>query len=218
MPPAPCIVCSQPLADHETQTCSHCITQARRNLIDIEQDYMLLEAELLDRAGAATPPDPTGVRADNSYMPGGDILVMLGPGSTGWHETEPVDVDSVLGVLERYDRDWRITFHELAAQDAPTVSGVTLYLLRHLAKAAAEHPTFQEFHQDMRIMRSWLELALRNGPQRSPVPCLNCGRRALERPLPREDGVEVEWQCSHCHRNYRLEDYYLAVRQSGQAV
>jgi hypothetical protein len=219
--PIPCIIVIDDklhlLREYETRTCARCVAVARSNLIAIERDYTLLEAEMLARVGAATPPDPTGRHGDQEPMLGGDILVMLGPGSAAWH-SDPVDVDSVLGVLERWERDWRITFGEPAADKPATINRVALYLLRRLQKAAAEHPAFDEFHQDVRIMKSWLEMALRNGPQRTHVPCIRCGRRALERAMPRPDGREVEWVCSSCHQTYSKAEWYVAVAETREAV
>jgi hypothetical protein len=210
-----CIVCTH--ADVTGQTCDRCISWVRRTLIRVEQLYPLLPYELAGRAGASLPMDPSGIHGDTEPMPGGDVLVMLGPGSTAWH-SETVDIDSVLGVLERWDTDWRITFGEPAATDQATVTGCSLYLLRRLVKAAQEHHAFDEFADDVRTLHDRTELALRVSPQRSPVPCITCGHRALERPAPREDGRAFEWQCGRCHRNYTDADYWMAMRQNGQAV
>jgi hypothetical protein len=231
-----CIVCTH--ADVTTQTCDPCIGWVRRTLIRVEQLYALLPYELAGRAGASLPMNPSGIHGDTEPMPGGDILVMLGPGSTCWHTghryhgvtdlddgrrlcqcTADADVDSVLGVLERWDTDWRITLREPAATDPATVTGCSLYLLRRLTKAAQEPAClFAEFADGMREQHDRLELALRVSPQRSPVPCITCGHRALERPAPRDDGRAFEWQCGRCHRNYTDADYWMAMRQNGQAV
>jgi hypothetical protein len=210
-----CIVCGH--ADTTAQTCDRCVGWVRRTLIRVEQLYPLLPYELAGRAGASVPMDPSGIRGDTEPMPGGDVLVMLGPGSVAWH-SETVDIDSVLGVLERWDTDWRITFSEPAATDQATVTGCSLYLLRRLAKAAQEHHAFDEFAEDVRTLHDRTELALRVSPQRSPVPCITCNHRALERPAPRDDGRTFEWQCGRCHRNYTDADYWMAMRQNGQAV
>lgn len=208
----PCILCAH--TQTADQTCDPCIGRTRRTLIRIEQLYALLPYELAGRAGASLPMDPSGVRGENEPMPGGDILVMLGPGSTAWHEAP--DVDSVPGVLERWDTDWRITLAEPAATGPATVTGCTLYLLRTLTRAAQTHHAFDEFADDMRRLRSRLELALRMGPQWSEVPCY-CGGR-LERPMPLPDGRAFEWRCIRCHRNYTLEEFWLVTQQAGQAV
>jgi hypothetical protein len=209
-----CIVCTH--ADTTAQTCEKCVSWVRRTLIRVEQLYPLLPYELAGRAGASVPMDPSGIRGDTEPMPGGDVLVMLGPGSASWHDTP--DVDSVLGLLQRWDTGWRITFGESAAIDQATVTGCSLYLLRRLAKAAQEHHAFDEFADDVRTLHDRTELALRVSPQRSPVPCITCGHRALERPAPRDDGRAFEWQCGRCHRNYTDADYWMAMRQNGQAV
>lgn len=212
----PCILCAHP-QPATGQTCDPCVGRVRRNLIRVEQLYALLPYELEGRAGASVPPDPSGVRGSRDHIPGGDILVLLGPGSVGWH-SDPVDVDSVLGVLEKYDTGWRIAFREPAADTPATISRCALYLLQHLTKAAAEFDPgwFVEFADDMRRLGHQLETALRMGPQYSQVPCY-CGGR-LERPAPRDDGRAFEWQCGRCHRNYTLEEFWMAARQDEQAM
>lgn len=207
-----CIVCQT--THTPDQTCQPCLGRTRRTLIRIEQLYALLPYELAGRAGASLPMDPSGIRGETEPMPGGDILVMLGPGSTAWHAMERDDVDSVPGVLERWDTDWRITLAEPAATEPATVTGCVLYLLRRLTTAAQRHPAFDEFADDMRVMRDRLELALRISPQRSPVPCLQCGTRTLERPMPRDDGRAFEWQCARCHLNYNYPEWLMAARQA----
>lgn len=193
------------------------ISYVRRTLIRIEQLYALLPHELAGRAGASVPMDPSWIRAGAEPMPGGDILVMLGPGSTGWHDTP--DTDSILGTLERWNTDWRITLHQPAATTPATVSRCITGLVRMLT-VAARHPAccFDQFADDMQTLHDQLERALHIGPQRSPVPCIACGTRRLERPAPRNDGRAYEWQCGKCHLNYTEAEFWVAARQSGQAV
>lgn len=213
-----CIVCGRDvLDDGQVQTCTRCVGWVRRSLIRVEQLYALLPYELTARAGAAAAMDPSGVRSDADPLVGGDVMVLIGPGSRRWH-SDPVDPDSVLGQLERWDRDWRITFGDGADTEQATVSGCMVYLLRRLSRAAQQHAAFDEFAEDLRIMRVQIEAALNLIQSRSPVPCLTCGRRALVRPPPRPDGRVFEWQCQGCHRNYTTEEFWMAVRQYGEAV
>jgi hypothetical protein len=214
-----CIVCQRTeLEATELQTCVRCLGAARRDVLDIADMYALLPAELQGRAGAATPPEANGhIHGDGDPLPGGDVMVMLGPGSTRPH-SEPVDVDSVLGVLERWDTDWRVAFGWTAADMPANVVDCAGYLRDRLHHAAQKHPAFDEFASDLRQLKHTMEAALRAGPQRSPVPCLTCGARALEVPEPRGDGRRFEWQCGKCHRNYTQEEFWMAVRQQGEAV
>jgi hypothetical protein len=206
------------LGPTELQTCVRCLGATRRDLLDIADMYPLLDTELTERAGAATPPEPNGhIHGEGDPLPGGDIMVMLGPGSTRPH-SEPINVDSILGVFERWDTDWRITFGADAATTPATVTNCAEYLLRHLGHAAQKHPAFDEFAGDINRLRHAMETVLRSGPQRSPVPCLTCGHRGLERPEPRDDGRRFEWQCARCHRNYTQEEFWMAVRQQGEAM
>lgn len=211
-----CVVCQRnALSPAEAQSCVACVGAVRRNLNAIELMHSTLPTELIKREGAASPMEPNGhIHGEGDPLPGGDIMVLLGPGSTRTH-ADPVDIDSVLGMLERWDTDWRITFRDAAAMDAATVSGCMVYLLRRLAHAAQHHPAFDEFASDFRDLRHSMEHILRRAPQRSPVSCF-CGARALERPEPRQDGRRFEWQCSKCHRNYTQEEFWMAARQQGE--
>ena len=202
----------------ELQTCIRCQGATRRDLLDIADMYALLPAELQGRAGAATPPEPNGhIHGDDTPMPGGDIMVMLGPGSTR-HHGEPANDDSIIGAIGRWVTDWRITFDDHTTEHPTTVADCADYLARRLTHAAQNHPAFNEFASDLHKLKQAMEAALRAGPQRSPVPCLTCGQRALERPEPRDDGRRFEWQCGRCHRNYTQEEFWMAVRQQGEAM
>src|SRR5690554_3624288 len=207
-----CVVCGRDeLDDGQRQTCTRCVGVARRSLIRVEQLYALLPHELTARAGTAPAMDLSGVRSGADPVMGGDVMVMLGPGSTRWH-SDPVDSDSLLGWLERWEADWRVTFGDGAATGPATVPTCTLYLLRRLSRAAQEHPAFDEFASDLRDKRHRVEQALNLVQARSPVPCMTCGRRALVRPAPRPDGRVFEWQCQSCRRNYTQAEFWQAVR------
>jgi hypothetical protein len=208
-----CTVCNRSLPLGYDQTCTTCIGWARRSLNLVEELYPLLPHELTARAGTAMAMDLSGIRADNDPLLGGDVMVMLGPGSTRYH-SDTVHADSILGQLERWEQDWRITFGDQAATAEATLSGCMVYLLRHLARAAQEHPTFDEWAEDVRQMRRGVEQALNLVPERSPVPCITCGTRSLERPAPKD----YEWRCARCHRNYTQDEFYMAMRQHGKAV
>lgn len=214
----PCIVCHRDaLKFAEDQTCVRCLGATRRSIIRIEQDYKLLPIELLDRAGAASPMEPNGDRhGDGDPLPGGDLMVLLGPGATRHHADALYDdVDSILGTLERWETDWRITFGDGAAKGHATIENVTVYLMRRLSHAARNHGAFDEFATDIRDLRYRLDVRLGLHPQRSDVPCIICETRTLERPAPR-NGRAFEWQCSRCHRNYTQEEFWMAARQQGE--
>lgn len=214
----PCIVCGRDvLKSDEERTCVRCLGATRRSIIRIEQDYQLLPLELLDRAGAASPMEPNGDRhGDGDPLPGGDLMVLLGPGSTRHHgDAVDDDVDSILGTLERWETDWRITFGDGQATERATIGNVTVYLLRRLSHAARNHGAFDEFATDVRDKRHALDIRLGLHPQRSDVPCTYCKTRTLEREIPR-NGVPLEWRCTRCHRGYTESEYYVAARQHGE--
>lgn len=214
----PCVVCHRDvLNSSEDRTCVRCLGATRRSIIRIEQCYQLLPVELLDRAGAASPMEPNGDRhGDGDPLPGGDLMVMLGPGSTRYHADAVYDdVDSILGTLERWETDWRITFGDGQATEQATIGNVTVYLLRRLSHAARNHGAFDEFAADVRDKRHLLDVRLGMHPQRSDVPCIACETKTLERPAPR-NGVVLEWRCSKCHRGYTQEEFWMAARQQGE--
>lgn len=230
-----CIVCYRSLPLGHRQTCTHCVGWARRSLIRIEQLYPLLPHELLARAGTAAAMDPSGIRAGHDPLPGGDVMVMLGPGSDGTNQAREIiratdnqihqaaphtadehngDTMSILGELERWERDWRHVLNSPHPTDPATVANCALYLLRHLSGAAQEHPEFDKWTDELRQLRRQVEAALNLIPQRSPVPCITCGTRSLEKPAPKD----FEWRCTRCHRNYTQDEFYMAMRQHGKAV
>ena len=211
----PCLLCRRDTdTDLAPDLHPHCVGTVRRHLIAVEQATPLLALELWFRGAPATPPDPTPRASDQDPLPGGDILVLLGPGSTGWH-SDPIDVDSIIGVLEKYDTSWHIAFGEPAAMTPATITRCTLYLLRRLQKAADNLPQelFAEFARDIRKQHTRIESVLRDGPQYSPVPCIYCEKRTLQPMAPLANGHVYEYRCDHCHRPYTWEQFWQAFRQ-----
>lgn len=227
----PCIVCHREVLNvPDDQTCVRCLGSTRQSLAHIEACYKLLSIEIQARSGTASPMEPNGhIHGEGDPLPGGDLMVLAGPGSTRWHirmpdgradkpqpdDADPDAVDSVLGQLERWEADWRITFGDGAAMEPATISNVTVYLLRRLSHAAQRHPAFDEFATDIRDLRHTLDVRLKLHPQRSDVPCITCETRTLERPAPR-NGRAFEWQCSRCYRSYTQEEFWMAARQQGE--
>lgn len=218
-----CCVCGNHLAAADTQTCIWCVGRVRRDLRTIVELYALLPAQMVE-ANLSNWRVTDGHSADTS-VPGGDALVMLAGGSTHsngegrqdmeWSSQD--DPEPILPLLATWEDDWRSVRKEHAAGYA-TMTTVAAYLDGKHAWAAAEHPAFDEYAADLARVRARLEATLREGPQRSPIPCLTCERRSLERAMPREDQKDLPWTCSHCHRNYSEDEYWMAVRAHGQPV
>lgn len=209
-----CICCYRSLYLDERQTCVHCLGAARRDLRTVVELYALLPEQLVDAGGSNFK--PYGSPSSDTKVPGGDALVLLGGGhvGTGDRDAKPDDPEPVLPLLASWEDDFRHTRKDPAGGKA-TMTTTAAYLERHLGWAATDHPAFDDFVDDLRRCRARLESVLRAGPQRSPVLCITCGRRALERPdADRTDknGTEILWRCSHCHCSYTPAQYWQALR------
>lgn len=220
-----CICCARSLDEDSRQTCIWCLGRARRDLITIVELCALLPDQALN--GGGTSFEPVKGTKDTA-IPGGEALVLMSPGSRGlsalwdiaaggrgeWADDESdADPQPPLALLATWEDDWRIVKRQPAGGPA-TLSSVSSWLADNLAWAADHHAAFDEFAKDLSKCRARLEGVLRHGPQRSPVPCMTCGHRSLERPQPdgkRKD--EILWQCGHCHRRYTPKEYYLACRE-----
>jgi hypothetical protein len=76
-----CAVCTRSLADEEPMTCERCLTRARVDLASIVELYALLPEEI--GIPATQVYDRSSRSSETLPLPGGDALVMLGPGGTG---------------------------------------------------------------------------------------------------------------------------------------
>lgn len=239
-----CIVCERrELADHEQQTCVHCLGRVRRALIDVEQLYALLPAEIVARAGTARPLDPSGVRGDDDPIPGGDALVLLAGGSTSTtssrtgdrtHAQDNLtsDIPSVLATLASWEDDWRSVLELPAAQDQATIAGCSVFLLRGLSYMAQHHPAFDEFAEDMGDLQRHLQRVTRQAAAVDRgAPCPYCGSRIVRHyddpdPCPRgcthdgeghdQGGRRDTWVCSNrdCHQSFSEDQHRMAIWQA----
>jgi hypothetical protein len=209
------------------------VADVRAHLGAIEAAYGLLP-ELLDALGSNAP-QPGGGRAAERPMPGGDVLVLLAPGSSAaerwrawrrdperdpeWDQDDrPADPPSVAYELGRHEDDWRRLRGEPAAPGEATVGEAAAYLHLRLTWAARRHPGFAEFALELAVLRRRVERAagLDDRPERAGVPCFGCGGD-LERPYGHQ-GREDDWRCRRCRRVYDQAGYLLAVRASLEEV
>lgn len=246
----PCIVCHQdPLEPTELQTCVGCVSRTRSALLEIVELYALLPETMADHAGASTWMGAGGGGMDTA-MVGSDAMVLYGPGSDGANQTReilhsddpehaaphaddewPGDAPSVLGELERWERDWRHTLGLRPATTEATVSGCASFLDENLTRMAQNTDSdFAAFATDMHRLRTVLHRVTSTGEHvEYGVPCLDCETRLVRRardPKPcRHEGPHREtcnqgglsdWRCPdrECSRTrYDEADYLLACAE-----
>lgn len=233
-----CGCCRHRLGVDELATCRACVADTRAHLGAITAAYELLPA-LLDSLGSNAPQPGRG-RVVERPMPGGDVLVLLGPGGDALealrrlrraerigkpHDEPPWGADdfghdppSAAHELGRWEDDWRRVRGEPGAGGPATVAAAVEYLRARLAWAASHHPGFAEFGLDLRALRRCLEQAagLDDRPERAGVPCFDCGGD-LERRYG-HNGREDDWTCHRCRRVYDQAAYLLAVRANLEAA
>lgn len=203
--PRPCLLCRRPLHPTDLRCCVTCVGLVRRQLRSIPGLVALGEQVLAEPAS----PSYDGSRGGDDELPGGDLLVLLGPGApTGaGHPSDPMPV---LHTLATWVRDWAETRGEdtLPLPDPGDLCG---WLSQRAGWAASYHDAFDEFARDLRQVVTALEDATGAGDRpETGAPCLSCQAllvRDHDDRLGRGDG----WQCPRCRRTYDPVQYGLAV-------
>lgn len=182
-----CAVCHTSLVQGETQTCERCLDRAQTHLAGVAFMYDELPSHLGQGSGAATGP----VTSDGRPLPGGEILVLLGPGSQGLSEdgttTRDDDTTSVAYELGWWEADWRERRGEVAVTPprrlAAEVRAYLGYLETRMRWAATTHPGFGRFAEDIRVLHSRLERATGRAQLvvKAEAECFRCGADALVR-------------------------------------
>jgi hypothetical protein len=218
-PPRLCGVCTKPLPVDERKTCVVCIGRARRNLLDVREGYSLLHGCMSLMSSPA--PSLAPARSHDTLMPGGDALVLLGPGSEGKSDEGCIyadDVDSISGFLDKHWTDWRHCWGWRAATVAPhqLVGKASAFLSRHMERAATDPQTadhFPEFAAGIKALRGmvWKTTGQSMFVIKSPAPCFQCGQPDLVREYDEKTGLNDLWTCRHCDREYDMASYWLAV-------
>lgn len=214
-----CSTCRHRLGVDELHTCRACVADVRHTLAAVVDVFGRLLAELGQLGSNAPDPGRPG-RSSTLPLPGGAVLVMLGPGAPAAADVDalPSDPRSVAHELGRWEDDWRRRRREPAADGPPLVATAADYLQVRLTWAATRHPGFAEFAADVTVLRRRLERAtgLDDRPERAGVPCFDC-RGDLERPYG-HNGREDDWTCRRCRRVYDQAAYLLAVRAQLEEV
>lgn len=175
--------------------------------------------------------------ADNPEIPGGDAMVMLGPGADieafgymqlsalmGRIEADSVALDAIEPPLS-FLASWVDSIREQRGQDASerraTIQGELLYLSKALdwmtqldEDGAPWWVELDDFATQLHNVRKALERVLHDGEQRDigGAPCLTCGSDLLK--IWGIDPGTDRYRCHTCERWYTVTEYDLAVHQA----
>lgn len=219
-----CRVCSRSLTDIEPACCDRCIRQHRTLLAEV----VAMTVELPEHLGH---PQGQGERSNETPMPGGDALVLMGPGGTGQalsrsgdraHLADNANDESMSAewTLSTWAADWS----ETRGIEPGPMPSPWAYLSRYADWAAQQHPAYAEYVEDLRSLHARLERA--TGRHRKPrlagAPCFEChgplvhplGSDGLER-LDPTTGLPVA-ECRSCGRNYSPQAYRLALAHAAE--
>lgn len=201
-----CLLCARSLEATEVRTCLRCLSLTRRRLRDLPGLVALGEALLAAPSG----PSWDDGRGGGDELPGGDLLVMLGPGAPSG-SGHPADPLPVVVTLATWVRDWAETRGE-GPLPSPSVADLCGWLSARAGWAAAQHDAFDEFDGDLARMVVALEDATGAGDRlETGAPCLDC-RALLVRDWHPRTGRADSWACPRCRRRYDAAQYVLAVR------
>jgi hypothetical protein len=174
----------------------------------------------LGRLGTPLGSRPGGT--DGRPLPGGDVMVLMGPGSQGLDDTGETsradDPVSVAYELACWENDWREVRRDDSAPDG-NVWRVAQWLSTHSRWAAASYPRFPSFLKDVRSLHGRLENATgrRRSPTRADAPCFNCGGVLLRQ--VGDDGLEQQHvTCQACRMQYSPAAYAEALRAATTRV
>lgn len=216
-----CTVCSRSLPMSEKQTCETCLTRTRDHLAGIALMYDELPRHLGHVRSQQYDQDRPAA-ADGRPLPGGDVLVLLGAGSQGLAEDGATARDgdpfSAAFTLEFWREEWedargeRVTDRRVRSPRAKVRQAIG-YLERMTRWAAQQHPGFDDYADDLRLLHARLERATGRAerPVRAEAECFSCGADALVRELT-DRGLADRWTCQRCGRTYDWPSYLLACR------
>ncbi len=200
--------------------CETCLTRSRELLAGIVTLWIELPAHMGPRGSGY---DRTPGAADGQPLPGGNAIVLHGPGGVGYAHVGDVhrdtDPPSVAHSLATWHDDWLHLRSEPAAVVAggrggtgPTLRAASRYLEIHARWAANSHPAFDEYLSDLKSLHAQLENATSRSQRRiiAEADCFECAGD-LERQVT-ESGYDDQWTCQRCGRRYSWESYLLALR------
>lgn len=211
--------CETPRQGKDGAAVTSCLQRTRDLLAGVVTMYFEdLPQQLGQLRGTAYDNDRPGA-ADGRPLPGGDALVLLGPGSEGLAEdgetSRDSDTSSVAFDLAFWERTWRDARNEPRGQShrpKVQVRQAASYLEVHARWAARNHPGFADYLDDLRLLHDRLERATGRHLRtvRAEAECFGCGADALVREIT-DSGFDDRWTCRRCGEAYDWPRYLLAV-------
>jgi hypothetical protein len=208
-----CLLCKHELTPTELHACADCVSETRADLHAIHTAYLLLPYQLGLPANVSIS-TVMGIGNDDAPIPGGDVLVMLGPGSAHTRkdglrfEGDPNDPPVVAFELATWCEDWASHRHEEHWPN--TVRWCIPWLNARLSWGLDHHPAAQPFVDDMQRIRARLESVTGSGERpEQGESCPYCGA-TVER-LWTKHGLDDDWTCPRCKRRYTPAQLRSAV-------
>ncbi len=219
-----CCICHRSLTDVQPQTCDSCLDQAQAHLSGVLTMWLELRSYLGHLHGSSYD---TSHGTDDYVLPGGDVLVLLGPGSQGLsdnHETIKSNDDalSIAHLLGSWQALWQQARNEhidpaehLVHQGrGGVIYSAAGYLERHSRWAANRLPTFPNYAADLEALHALLEIKTgrTRAPAKANAACFTCEGTIIW-PVDRGTGLELPTlTCRDCRQSYTLGQYLLALR------
>lgn len=220
-----CRVCGWSLGQYEPViVCERCLAQAQANLASVLELWAELPG-VLGRPAGSSAYDVQRGGGEEFTLPGGEALVLSGPGSYLAHCAES---DSRAGddlppavVLHQWAMDWHDYRGELYPHNERTTSRragrwAARYLETHARWAASNHDAFDEFCGDLAALVG--RLARTTGHVRKErsagARCFDCRAGQLVHPVDLTTGLEVEHviRCQACGETYDPPRYAMALK------
>ena len=226
--------CWRTLRADEAGICAVHLGALRRDLADLAQDWPVLASMPLGSPRSARF-DETRSAARERPLPGGDALVLRGPGGwrgSGGRGSASGDAGSVSGVVA-YWRMRVVLFRREAPTRDPGVPAALAYLRGPALDAfAAQGGQVAEMITEMAALRSRVRVAIGDSDRslRGAVPCVQCGTLLVREEL--DDGSRTNrpagqvsttrgqsevWTCPRCREQVSADHYWLAVRAALEA-
>ena len=204
---SPCSDCSRPLETSAT-ICARCLKRAKDLVDECEAAYdsipgglrtvMGLRAVRYDAGSGGGSRDslPFGIGADQDVDD--ELVALLARYQTGTVIHLMRDPVTVMSILESWADDWA------EKSNRPVRVSTFDYLREHSLWAAQNHPSWHQYLEEVRGVRSKLQAIAGTRPVPEPAPCPHCGGRVV-REWGRE-GLDDQRHCTGCRRSWQDDE------------